>query len=502
MLKGFTRIFKPLEILNEEQIEAIHAGTLDVLRRTGIRFESEKALKLFEKNSCKVDYSNNRVRFPEGLVEDCLRKCPSSFHVKARDSINDMIWGGNTTYFQALSGTKSIDLDTWEPKTPTRKEYYDAITILDALDNIHIVPWYTPWFGFKNIPSVMAMPEGLAARLRNSSKFICANYSMGCEVFNIEMAKAVGAELRTSMAAAPPLTFYSDAVESAYRVIEAGFILLLVSGSVYGGTSPSTIVGSLITGNAEIMAGIVLAQLIKPGTRVIVQDFSFPQNMRSGSPAFGDIGISLHQAAFNQIWRKYEIPRDGGVSYPSSKKIDYQAAYEKTIISFIGALSGTNTIWIQGSLYGELAFHPVQAIIDDDLVGMIGRFLEGIEVSEETMALDLINEVGPVPGHYLNKAHTRKWWEKEQFVPKVGDRLTPPEWLKTGKKDCIDYAKKRYDEILSTHKVNPPLTDSQENDIEEILKKAREYYRKKGLISSAEWTSYKNDLKSPNYPYE
>ena len=151
MLKGFTRIFKPLEILNEEQIEAIHAGTLDVLRRTGIRFESEKALKLFEKNGCKVDYSNNRVRFPEGLVEDCLRKCPSSFHVKARDSINDMIWGGNTTYFQALSGTKSIDLDTWEPKTPTRKEYYDAITILDALDNIHIVPWYTPWFGFKNI---------------------------------------------------------------------------------------------------------------------------------------------------------------------------------------------------------------------------------------------------------------------------------------------------------------------------------------------------------------
>ena len=501
MLKGFTRNFKPLEILTEPQLEVIHTGTLNVLRETGVRFESERALKLFEKNGCPVDHSNNRVRFPEGLVEECLRRCPSSFRVKARNPKNDMIWGGNTTYFQALSGTRTVDLDTWKPKTPTRKEYYDAVTVLDALENVHIVPWYTPWFGFKNVSPVMAMPEGLAARLRNSSKFTCANYSMGCEVFNIEMAQAVGAELRSSMAASPPLTYYNDAAENAFRVVEAGFILLLTSGSVYGGTSPATIAGSLISSNAEIIAGIVLAQLIKPGTRVIAQDFSFPQNMRSGSPAFGAIGISLHQAAFNQIWRKYGIPTDGGVSYPSSKKIDYQAAYEKAIIALVGALSGTNTIWIQGALYGELAFHPVQAIIDDDVVGMIGRFIEGIDVNNETLAIDLINEVGSIPGHYLNKAHTRKWWKKEQFVPKVADRLSYSEWIKTDKKDCLTLAKERYEETLATHKVKPPLTPGQEKDIERILKEAREYYKKKGLISDREWAAYKKDLGSPNYPY-
>jgi trimethylamine--corrinoid protein Co-methyltransferase len=501
MLKGFVRNFKPLEILNEQQIEEIHTGTLYVLRETGVRFESERALKLFEKNGCQVDRNNNRVRFPEGLVEECLRRCPSRFRVKARNPNNDMIWGGNTTYFQALSGMQTVDLDTWKPRTPTRKEYYDAVTVLDALENVHVIPWYTPWFGFENIPSVMAMPEGLAARLRNSSKFTCENYSMGCEVFNIQMAQAVGAELRSSMAASPPLTFYNDAVENAFRVIEAGFVLLLTSGSVYGGTSPATIAGSLISGNAEIIAGIVLAQLIKPGTRIIAQDFSFPQNMRSGSPAFGAIEISLHQAGFNQMWRKYGIPTDGGVCYPSSKMIDYQAAYEKAIIALVGALTGTNTIWMQGALYGELAFHPVQAIIDDDVVGMIGRFLEGIDVSDETLAIDLINEVGPIPGHYLTKAHTREWWKKEQFIPKVADRLTYPEWLKTGKKSCIDYAKERMDEILATHKVDPPLTASQEEDIERILKEAREHYRKKGLISDKEWEIYTKALRSPNYPY-
>ena len=223
--------------------------------------------------------------------------------------------------------------------------------------------------------------------------------------------------------------------------------------------------------------------------------------MRSGSPGFGAIGISLHQAAFNQIWRKYGVPTDGGVSYPSSKKIDYQAAYEKAIIALIGALSGTNTIWIQGALYGELAFHPVQAIIDDDLVGMIGHFIEGINVNDETLAIDLINAVGPIPGHYLNKAHTRKWWKKEQFVPKVADKLSYPEWLKTGKKDCLTLAKGRYEEMLATHKVKPPLTPGQEKDIERILKEAREYYKKKGLISDREWAAYKKDLESPNYPY-
>lgn len=140
MLKGFTRNFPAFKILTDQQIEAVHTGTLNVLRETGVRFENKRALKLFEKNGCQVDYNNNRVRLPEGLVEECLRKAPSSFRVKARNPKNNMIWGGNTTHFQALSGTRTVNLETWEPKTPTRKEYYDAITVLDALENVHIVP--------------------------------------------------------------------------------------------------------------------------------------------------------------------------------------------------------------------------------------------------------------------------------------------------------------------------------------------------------------------------
>ena len=170
-VRGFTRTMKPLTVLTEEQLQEMHSATLHVLRKTGIRFDSKKALQLFEKNGCLVDYDTSKVKFREGLVEECLRIAPSSFHVSARNPDNDMVWGGNTTYFQALSGTRTVDLDTWEPRTPTRKEYYEAITVLDGLENVSIIPWYTPWFGFQRVPPVMAMPEGLAARLRNTSKF-------------------------------------------------------------------------------------------------------------------------------------------------------------------------------------------------------------------------------------------------------------------------------------------------------------------------------------------
>lgn len=279
---------------------------------------------------------------------------------------------------------------------------------------------------------------------------------------------------------APPFTFYEDQIRSAFRSAEANAPTQLASGVVCGATGPATIAGCIVSNNVENIASLVLLQLINPGLRVIAAEFVYPQNMRTGAPAFGEIGVSLHQVAFNQIWRKYGIPTVSiAVGATSSKKIDFQCGYEKSMAALTAALSGANVVKLYGGLYGELAAHPIQAILDDDVAGMIGRFLEGIKVDDETLATDLIEEVGPIPGHFLNKQHTRKWWKKEQFVPKAADIQTYPQWLKNGKKDCIDYAKNRMEEILSTHKVSIPLTSAQEEEINKILEEARKYYKKK-----------------------
>ena len=500
VLKGFTRRFRPLEILTEEQVEEIHRATLDVLRNTGVRHESEWALDFFKKNGCEVDLEEKRVRFPEGLVEECLRRCPSSFRLKARDPEKDYVLGGNTVYFGTFSGMQTIDLDTLEPRQATLAEYIEYVTVLDALPDLHLLTPVT-YFGFEGVPPVMAIPESVALKLRHSGKFQKTPNSKGCEIFTIAMAKAVGAETKNVVCCAPPLAWDEEAVLVARRSIEAGFPVAVADGDILGASAPATYAGSVVVSNAEIMSMIVLVQLLHPGHRLVVNHFDFPQNMRSGAPAFGQIGCSISNVIFNQIWRRYRIPiMNGTPGSSNSKAMDYQTGYEKALGGILAALSGAHRLSFYGSVSSELAAHPVQAIMDDDVAGMIGRFVEGAVVNDETLALELIHEVGPVPGHYLGKAHTRQWWKKEQFVPLSADTLPYPEWVKAGKKSCLDHAKERMEDIVATHKPKP-LTSSQTQAIADILKEAREYYRKKGMISDDEWRVYMRILESPDYPY-
>jgi len=482
-MRGFVRNFKPLEILTEEELEAVHRGTLEVLEHTGIRIEHRRALELFERSDCRVNFDEMRVRIPPGLVEDCLRKAPSSFHIKARDPQNDVQVGGNTVYFTTFPGMEILDLNTWETRPATRQENVDGVRLLDALDNLHCIGAYAPYFNIEGIPPAMAIPESVATKIRNSAKVLDhTGYQMDCEVFNIEMAKSIGMEIGGQVLASPPLTFRGDSVECLYRFLEANLPVIVGGGVLMGATGPATIAGSLIVTNAQNITGVVLAQLIRPGARVISGDFSFPQEMRTGSVAFGAIEASLHMVAFNQLWRNYAIPTAASIPGPtSSKAIDFQCGYEKAMTTLIAAVSGSSLIKLHGCVYGELAWHPIQAILDDDIAGMVGRFIEGVAVNNETLAVELIGTVGPIPGMYLDKEHTRKWWRREQFLPRASDRLTYPEWMERGKKSAIDYAKDRFEEILATHKPRP-LTAQQEAEIERILEKARKHYKEKGVL--------------------
>lgn len=483
MLNGFTRNFKPLEILTEEEVEAIWRGILAVLEKTGVRFEDKKALEILDKGGSKVDYDDMRVRFPPGLVTECLRKCPSSFRLEGRDRENDVVIGANKLYFCSSPGMQSVDLNTWEPREATRKEYYDAVTIYDALPNLHMLHGNSPHFSFEGVHPVMATLETFAARTRNSSKINGAGPWLENDIFQKQMADVVGARPRFGIGASPPLTWSEVMCSGGIRAVEAGFPMMLATGDIYGATAPATIGGAVVHNCATIAAATVLMELVKPGSPVIVANFTWPQNMRTGAPAFGNIAVALHDTAFNQVWRRYGIPvGDITAGIGNSKGIDFQNAYERGILTLVDAISGASFVWLHGCVHGELTSHPLQAILDDDIAGMIGHFIEGIEVNDETLAIDLIDEVGPLPGFYLDKEHTRKWWVSEQFIPKVADMLTLPEWVKAGKKTCIDYAKERMEQILATHKVSIPLTASQDEEIERILAEARKFYEKKGRL--------------------
>lgn len=496
MLKGFTRKFKPLEILTEEQLEVLHKGAMDVLENTGVKVDHDRALKLLAKNGCKVDFGEQRVRMSNGLVEECLRKCPSSYTIEARDPEYDVRIGGNTLYFLQGMGMRYVDLNTWEFRPATLQEHREAVVVGDALDNLHIGDACFAYTDFTGVPAVMGLLEGLASGLRNSSKAQHFGYSKGCEVFAIKMAKELGITIDAELDIASPLTFYRDSVEALYRYAEAGFGVHACPSASPGATGPATIAGTIVSQHAATAAFIVIAQLIKPGLPVLPMYSGPPLHISGGHPITSTTHNALLTLPYNQLYRRYGIPVGTTCGFSSnSKKLDFQCGYEKALGTLVSCLGGTNYHVFQGGLAEELAFSTVLSILDDDIAGWIGHMIEGFEITEETLALDLINEVGTIPGTFLNKEHTRKWWVKERFTPKVADMETYPEWIQKGKIDALSLAKEKKAEILEEYEPKP-LTNHEEQVIENVMKEAREYYKKEGFISDDEWQVYMETLES------
>ena len=492
---GFIRKIKPLELLTEAQCEEIHQGTMEVLEKTGVVFKHKKALEILSKDGCKVDHPSERVRFPRELVEECLRINPSRFTLERRGEGNDVTIGGDNLIMATACGMETIDLDTWEPRPATRQEVYDAVKIVDALENCHMCGAYAPYWGFQGVPSVMAIPEACAARTRNTVKMGWVGCWQESEKFNIAMAKAAGTEIMGQADATSPLSWNSEPLETLFTFLDAELPICVGSGATIGASAPVTIAGSTVLANAEMAAIITLAQLYKPGARTYVGIFHWPMNMSTGAALFGDIGASLHTSLFEQTWRRYGIPTwHGAPGATDGKAMDFQCGYEKSIPALISSLCGGNVLWFLGGIHGELTYHSVQAILDNEVAGMIGHFVEGVEVNEETKAVQLIDEIGPAPGTFLDKDHTLKWWRKEQYISKVSDRLTYTEWRSKGKKDALDYAKERMEEILASHRPEP-LSNQAEEEITGILWEARKYYKKIGKIAEDEWSNYMKMLK-------
>jgi len=483
MRKGFQRRFDPIKVMTDSQVEAIHRATLDVLERTGIRFESVPALNLLKQKGCMVDYDTRIARIPPSFVEECIRMTPSSFSLKARDPKNDLRIGGSTLYFMSSAGARYTDARTGEVRTATPEENDQAVLISDALDTVDVFPSYTPYFEIEGVEPVMLCPTSLASRIRWTSKASRGAQATDTFIFETQLAQAVGMQLLGVCEAAAPLAYPEDAINAAFEYTGAGFPMFIAAGSVMGGSAPATVAGATITNNAELLGAVVLIQSMRPGTGIIGNDFVTPMDMQSGGFLFGALGVNLHQMAFNQLWTQvYKIPTvNCGAAFSNSKLIDYQSGYEKTHTAMVSALSGANCIVLHGGVTAELAYNPVLAIINDDVANVIGRTVEAFDVNEETMALELIHEVGPNPGSFLGEKHTLTHWKKEYFLPVVADRLSYDEWINQGKKSIIDRACERMEKILSTHKPLP-ITAEHDKDIERILEDARKHYRNKGLL--------------------
>jgi trimethylamine--corrinoid protein Co-methyltransferase len=490
MIKGFTRKYEPLELLREEEVQAIHRGALFTLEKTGMRVEHEGALTLCEQHGCSVDFEHRRVRFPAWLVEESLRQSPSSYLLKARNRDQDLMVGGDTVYFMQGMGMRYLDLETWETRPATAEEHRQAMVVADALTNVHLADGVFFYMEREGIPPVMVMLENLASGLRHSTKAQQFGYQVDCELFAIQIAEALGINLNAELDSAAPLTLYAGAVEAAFRYVNAGIPIEPTVSIATGSEGPATMAGSMVLAIAMVMGWTVLTQLIQPGAPMSIQQGNGPMDMHTGNVLFGAVEGAMSCAMMNQMLRRYGIPSCSSAGFSStSKVVDYQVGYQKGMGALIDALSGGNLLIFQGGSGGELHYHPALSILDDDVAGWIGRFLQGVTTTDTTLAIELINQIGPIPGHYLSAAHTREWWRREQYLPEVADLAPYPVWLKSGKKDALALAKERMDEILATHQP-VPLPQDQSEEVERIMADARAYYHDQGLINADEWEGY------------
>ncbi len=477
-MKGIT-VNKPINILSEDEVERIHYSTLEVLERTGVKFDNDKALEILEGAGCKVDHEKKQVHFPPQLVEECLRKCPSSFTLRARESKNDLRFGGNTLYFGPFAAQHLGAADTGERITPTIKEVGEAYRLMDALEHMHF-PFGGSIFDHKDVNPMMQFTTRTATFIRNSSKTIAGMSYFDCEIFEIKLAEATDQDVLGTATSSPPLTWDGAVINAMLRYLEKGFPIGVCGGQNFGATSPVTIAGSVVATNTELMSMMVLLQSARPGAAILAANYSQPLSMRTGLPLLGAVEKSIHGMAFAQMWRRYGLPRVT-IGSTDSKVADYQCGYEKAISVILHSLAGFNCVLEGGGLYDELTWSPLVLLMDNDIFGMVSRVLNGINVTDETLAVDLINEVGPIPGHFLNREHTRNWWRQEIFEPVLADRQSHPEWVEAGSKDIVKRAKEKMAEIVATYEPTP-LTDDQEKAVAEIIKEAESYYGQLGMM--------------------
>lgn len=469
-----------LKILSQAEIEEIHQRALDVLQQVGCFFESEEALELLKKHGAIVDHSARIARLPRNMVEAALRLCPSSMLLAARDPKRDIHAEGDRVYFgPGTLSVKVCDLETGEIRSGTIKDCEDFARLIDGLEFIHFFKsMITPCDVNQQIQELYMVD----AAYRNTTKQISSTaFSLrgGLDLYRMGVAVAGGEEafkqrpmIIVNMLAVSPLQWGKTNLDLIMALAKVGCPIIVGSEPQGGTTGPAPLAGQVMLNVAETFAGITVAQLTQPNTQIMWGNVGSISDMRSGLFASGAVELSLINAAMNQMAKFYRIPTysTGGMS--DSKLSDAQAGVEKSLQILAVALAGGNYIHdAAGMLECCLLSSYEQYVIDNEMLGMVARILEGIKVNEDTLSFDQIKEVGP-RNNFMGQMHTLKHVRiGEHYLPRLFDRTTRDSWIAQGSRDIREVAREKAKEILATHKVEP-LPKEVSDELKAIIQEA------------------------------
>jgi len=458
--------------LSDEQFEKMHAASLEILERIGVRLHLQEAIDLLKKAGARVE--GDLVFVPHTLVEKALAAAPKQVTLHDRHGNPVMPLGGNRCFFGPGSDCLNIiDHRSGERRRPVMQDVIKGVTLCDALPNIDFVmSMLLP----SDVDQAIADTYQMEAMLSYTTKpILYVSYEVRGLVDAVEMAETVvGGE--AALREKPILTCYINVVSGAVHNEESlrkllylsgkGLPTLYIPGSTGGVTSPMTMAGAVALDMAGGLLGLVLAQLNREGAPFIVSAMD---------PAALDMKTMVSPYAYPErgiiraVSQHYHLPTLALAGGSDSKLSDQQAAAEAALTMLADVLLGGNIVHDLGYLESGLTYSFAQLAVCDQIVSWIKAFTSEIEVSDETLALDEVAAVGP-GGSYLATKHTKKHFH-ETWYPKLFERGTYADWVQKGSKTLIERASEQVQKILAEHQPEP-LPEDVKARLREIVKRA------------------------------
>jgi trimethylamine---corrinoid protein Co-methyltransferase len=405
---------------------------------------------------------DGRLRFPPALVEDMLAKAARDLTLFGRDPAHDLLLSGARVHYgTAGAAVHLVEPDTREYRECTLQDLYDAARIADRLDNIHFLQ--RPMVA-RDLPDNFELDiNTLYACCAGTTKHVGTSFTESanvpeCLALCNEMAGGEDAwrarpfVSNSNCFVVPPMKFATESCEVMEACIRGGMPVLLLSAGQAGATAPAPIAGAITQAVAECLAGVVYVNAIKPGHPAIFGTWPFVSDLRSGAMSGGSGEQALLTAGCAQMGRYYGLPAGAAAGIADAKLPDMQAGWEQAISNVMAGLSGLNMVYEAAGMHASLlGFCLESLILGDDLIGQALRCVRGIEVTDETLSLEVMRQtcLGG-PGHYLGHPQTLGLMQTEYVYPAIADRTSPKEWAEIGKPDLVAAARAKKEAILAT----------------------------------------------------
>jgi len=467
-------------VLSDRQIERIHLATLEVLARTGVRVLHDEGLKLLREAGCFVK-DGDLVKIPPHLVEDAISSAPPRVVIANREGERVMPLEGDRTYFGTGSDcVHTLETLTGKRRLTVRKDVANAAKVCDALPHLSFVmslglvsdrhEKVSDIHQFQAMLESTVKPILFTAHSRDNLKII---RDIGWEVAGGREAFEANPFIIHYSEVISPLIHTHEGVDKVLFCAESLIPLVYVSGLMAGGTAPVTTAGALVLANAEALSGLVIHQLKRRGAPMISGGMSTIMDMRTSKYCHGAPELHLSHAALADLYHHYRIPIWGSAGCSDSELPDEQAAMESTLSCLMSAQSGANLVHDVGYLDNGLTGCLEVVVMVDEIAGMVDRVMRGVEITEDSLAVDVIDRVGP-GGEFLSDEHTYRLVRREHWYPTLLNRSTYDDWSRLGGKDLRTRLNERAKEILETHEPRP-LDSKTEASVRKIV----EDYEKK-----------------------